>query len=102
MKAAPVSNAANCDFMLFPFFPLQVFFGGGAGMPAILMLTEPKWLRLVKNDVFRLSPTEGDVGRCRLATADATELLSRGIENIDSTRTAAIHVSGPSRPSCRQ
>jgi len=38
--------------MLFPFFPLQVFFGGGAGMPAILMLTEPKWLRLVKTTSF--------------------------------------------------
>jgi len=64
--------------MLFPFFPLQVFSGGGAGMPAILMLTEPKRLRLVKNDVFRSSPTEGDVGRCRRAMDGATELLSRG------------------------
>src|SRR5467141_2086470 len=36
--------------------PPQVFFGGGAGMPAILMLTEPKWLRLVKNNVFKSSP----------------------------------------------
>jgi len=80
--------------MLFPFFPLQVFFGGGAGMPAILMWTEPKWLRLVKKQRLQVVTAEADVGRCRLAMDDATELLSRGIENIDSTRTAAIHVSG--------
>src|SRR5258708_36488149 len=34
------------------------------------------------------------VRRCRLAMDDATELLSLWIENIDSSRAAAIHVSG--------
>jgi hypothetical protein len=63
--------------MLFPFFPRQAFFGGGAGMPAILMLTEPQRLRLVKTTSSGRH-RRADVGRCRLAMDDATELLSRG------------------------
>src|SRR5262249_8547770 len=38
--------------------------------------------------------SKADVGGCRLTMDDATELLSLRIENIDSSRAAAIHVSG--------
>src|SRR5260370_9251256 len=34
----------------------HAFFATGTGMPAILRLTEPRWTRLVKNNVFQSSP----------------------------------------------
>jgi hypothetical protein len=47
----------------------------------------------VKEQRFQVVAAKADVGGCRLAMDDATELFPLWVKNIDSARATAIHVS---------